>query len=412
MAAGASSGACAGLVGASGSTAASSRRSRTKTHDTSAGGLACGTASSSLKSGSCLIYEEGPVCRPCGFLELCGLGLGLRRRVAATDRLGCWLWLGVAVQVPALAVGSAAQAPLVARVSWALAPEVAQASPPSLAVLPAPPCCAVVRVDLSEARRARLACPRFRRTPGAQHVCALPVGSLPGWLAVVPARPRSCYCSSSPRCSLPTPRQPGSAGPAPPAAQRVEPRCPETPRSFPPPLVVVLGPLAPAVLPASGWGFSSLLFCPLSMRSACFCNKRVPRVFFFFHSPSFQWYSGGGLSHQARPFFRGGSSRARLPLAGSCARDLELGWSRSLLLGARATQLCPPNLATGRLGLVSPDPRPRTASCCAGPTPGRVVARCPVASSSAGLLRWFPTSSETANGLDSSLLLRPSCGTC
>ena len=72
----------------------------------------------------------------------------------------------------------------------------------------------------------------------------------------------------------------------------------------------------------SRWGFSSLLFCPLSIRSACFCRERVPRVFFFFHSPSFQWYSGGGLSHHARPFLQGGSSRCRLPLAGSCAGDL------------------------------------------------------------------------------------------
>ena len=70
------------------------------------------------------------------------------------------------------------------------------------------------------------------------------------------------------------------------------------------------------------WGFSNLLFCPLSIRSCCFCRERVPPVFFFFHSPSFQWYSGGGLSHQARPFLRGGSSRCRLPLAGSCAGDL------------------------------------------------------------------------------------------
>ena len=71
-----------------------------------------------------------------------------------------------------------------------------------------------------------------------------------------------------------------------------------------------------------------------------------------------------------------------------------------------------PNLATGRLGRSSPDPRPRTASYCAGPTPGRLAARFPLASSSAGLVRWFPTSAETASGLDSSLLLRPSCGTC
>ena len=87
------------------------------------------------------------------------------------------------------------------------------------------------------------------------------------------------------------------------------------------------------------------------------------------------------------------------------------GWSRSWLLGARSTQLRPPNLATGRLGRSSPDPRPRIASFRAGPSPGRPAARCLVASSSAGPVRWFPTKSETANGLDSSLLLRPTCGT-
>ena len=75
------------------------------------------------------------------------------------------------------------------------------------------------------------------------------------------------------------------------------PWCPKTPPS--PLLLLVLGPLAPAGLPAAG--VFSLLFCPLSIRSACFCAERVPRVFFFFHSPSFHTYSGGGLSHHARP---------------------------------------------------------------------------------------------------------------
>ena len=155
----------------------------------------------------------------------------------------------------------------------------------------------------------------------------------------------------------------------------------------------------------SRWGFSAFSFAPFLSARPASAASRVPRVFFFFHSPSFQWYSGGGLSHQARPFFRGGSSRARLPLAGSCAGDLGRRLE-SLLAAWRSFQAATPSQPChGSVGSCSPDPRPRIASCCAGPSPGRLAARCPVASSSAGLVRWFPTSSETANGLDSSPLL-------
>ena len=188
--------------------------------------------------------------------------------------------------------------------------------------------------------------------------------SPPSWrrLGAALARPPSC-CLSFPRCSRLTPQPLARAGPALPSAQRVGPRCPKTPLSFPRPLAV--GPLAPAGPPARGRGslaFSSAPFLFVRPASAALVRET---------------YGDGS--------------------------------SRSLLPGARATQLRLPSLATDRLGLASPDPRPRIASFRAGPTPGRLVARCLVASSNAGLpIRRFPTSSETANGLDSSLLRRPS----
>ena len=195
-----------------------------------------------------------------------------------------------------------------------------------------------------------------------------------------------------------------------PAVQRVAPRCPRTPRSSPP-QVVLQGLLAPAVPPAPGGGsqvFSSAPFLsarPASAASGCQgCSfSSTPRL------------SSGTLAG-AFPTRLAPSCGAGPPALGCHLPALVRGtsgdgWSRSLLLGARSKQLRPPNLATGRLGLASPDPRPRTASYYAGPTPGRPAARFPLASSSAGLVRWFPTSSETASGLDSSLLLRPSCGT-
>ena len=135
--------------------------------------------------------------------------------------------------------------------SWALAPELVQASPPSLAVPPAPLCSAVAGVGPSEVSRARWACPRFLRTPGERRVYAPPAGSLPDELAVAPAPPPSCCCSSCPRSFLPTLRRLGSAGPAPPGAQGVEPRCPKTPPSSPL-RVVLLVLLVPVVLPALG----------------------------------------------------------------------------------------------------------------------------------------------------------------
>ena len=129
--------------------------------------------------------------------------------------------------------------------------------------------------------------------------------------AVGGASPPSCCCSSSPRNSRPSPREPAR-----PVAQRVGAWCPGTPLSLLRRLV--LGSLAPAGLPARGRG--SLFFF-----SAPFLFARLDGGPSEYHEYSFSStarLSTGGLSHQARPFFRGGSSHARLPLAGGVAGDL------------------------------------------------------------------------------------------
>ena len=213
-----------------------------------------------------------------------------------------------------------------------------------------------------------------------------------------PALAPSCCCSSF------------LSGPAPPAARGVGLRCPKTPPSSPP-RAVLLVLLAPAVPLAPGGGFQAFFSAPFlsarpaSAESVCHeCSSSST------HRPS------SGTLVGVFPTTLAPSCGAGPPAAGCHLPALVRGiwgdgWSRSWLLGARSTQLRPPNLATGRLGRSSPDPRPRIASFRAGPSPGRPAARCLVASSSAGPVRWFPTKSETANGLDSSLLLRPTCGT-
>ena len=249
---------------------------------------------------------------------------------------------------------------------------------------------------MSKARWVFLHFPRILSVP---HGCVPLAGSLPGLRAVAPALVLSrCCCSSCSSCFPPTllRRRRAQVEPAPLAAQQLEELCPRTPPSFPQEVLLELR--APAVPPAPCRGSLAFFSAPFlsapvaSAKSACHeC----------FSSSTRRLSSGSGAGPPA--------AGCHLPVLARVTSGDD--WNRSSLPGACSKQLRPPNLATGQSGRSSPDPRPRVASFRAGPTPGRLAARCLVASSNAGLLRWSPTSSEIANDLDSNLPLRPSCGT-